>query len=51
MPPDLAQKPVLSEAEGGVKRVAAMWHHLPEPVQDGILAMVKATTATPRRLE
>ena len=38
LPPDLAE-------------IAAMWHHLPEPVQDGILAMVKATTATPGRLE
>jgi len=51
MPSDLARKPALSEAEGGVKRVAAIWRHLPKAVKTGILAMVKAITATPGRLE
>jgi len=30
---------------------AAIWRHLPKAVKTGIVAMVKATTATPGRLE
>jgi len=42
--PDLAEKPDLSEAEGGVERVVGAWRRLPRHVKAAIVTLVNASS-------